>query len=424
MSRMLAMAMGALTISFVAAAALGQTSSLEGRLIDAVTGTPIADGIVTAGNREMRLGPSGTFQIRGAPRKILFRALGYRRATIFATDLTSTHGLVKLAPFTPKGLYLSVYGVGSPKLMGRAMAIINSGGANALVIDLKGDRGIIPFPSTVPLAVSAGARKITTIPDLAALIQRLHGSGIYVIARMVVFKDDPLAKARPDLAIRRGTELFRDREGLAWTDPFEPEVRAYNIDLAVEAARAGADEIQFDYLRFPDSSARLILSQPTTQANRVAAITRFLAEARQRLVPYNVFVAADIFGYVCWNLDDTGIGQRLEDMAPHVDYLSPMLYPSGYKFGIPGVKNPVANSYAIVRRSLTEARRRLGGSPRRFRPWLQAFKDYAFDHRPFDAHEVELQIRASQDFGSDGWMLWNANNAYSDAGLVGKEAIH
>ena len=393
--------------------------ALEGRLVDAATGAGVADGIVTVQSEEHRAGPAGEFHIDGAPAWVLARAPGYRAAAIPGAQLSNSHGVVRLAPFTPKALYLTVYGVGSSKLRGGALDIIRAGGANALVIDLKGDRGIVPYPTTVPLALTDGARRVTTIKDLPALVRELHADGAYLIARIVVFKDNPLASAHPDLAIRRpGGGLYKDREGLAWTDPFQPDVRAYNIDLAVEAARAGFDEIQFDYLRFPDASARLVLAQPSNQASRVAAIAGFLAEARRRLAPYNVFVAADIFGYVCWNTDDTGIGQRLEEIAPHVDYLSPMLYPSGYQYGIPGVKNPVANSYAIVHGSLAEAQRRLKISPKRFRPWLQAFKDYAFDYRAFDADEVALQVRAAEDFGSNGWMLWNANNVYSAAGLV------
>lgn len=408
----------ALGLAFFATCAIAQPVDHDGWLVDAASGTAVADGVVTIGDHETRLGAGGTFHIRGTPARILIRAPGYRRTAISAAEFASAHGVVRLTPFTPRALYLTVYGAGSQKLLGGAMAIIGAGGANALVIDLKGDRGLVPYPSAVSLATSIGARNVTTIPDLAALVQKLHGAGVYVIGRIVVFKDDPLARARPALAILRGKALFRDREHLAWTDPFQADVRSYNIDLAVEAAQAGVDEIQFDYLRFPDSSARLTFAQPTNQANRVAAITAFLAEARQRLVPYNVFTAADIFGYVCWNLDDSGIGQRLEDIAPRVDYLSPMLYPSGYRFGIPGVSNPVADSYAVVHGSLTEARRRLGGSSKRFRPWLQAFRDYAFDRRAFDADEVARQIGAAQDFGADGWMLWNANNVYTDAGLI------
>lgn len=388
---------------------------MTGRLLDASTGAPVRDGIVTVGNRETKLGADGLFQIPASAGRIQLRAPGYSRGSVSVADLVSAGGRVTLAPFTPHALYLSANGVGSSKLMAGVMAIVAGGGANALVIDLKGDRGTASWPAKAKLATVA--RK-PPIADLANLTRKLHTAGIYVIARIVVFKDSPLAQARPEFAAHLGKKLFKDREGANWTDPFEADVRDYNIDLAVEAAQAGVDEIQFDYLRFPDSSARLAFSQPTSSNARVAAITGFLAEARARLTPYNVFTAADIFGYVCWNSDDTGIGQRLEEVAGEVDYLSPMLYPSGFKFGIPGVRDPVADPYAIIHESLVRAQRRLGISPKRLRPWLQAFKDYAFDRRAFGAVEVALQVRAADDAGADGWMLWNASNKYGDTGLV------
>jgi hypothetical protein len=395
------------------------------RVVDAANGAAIRDAIVTVGKQELHNGGDGSFQVDRAATAVLARAPGYLAASVTGTDLDQSRGILKLKPFAPRALYLTVYGVGSKTLLNGALTIIRRGGANALVIDLKGDRGIVPFPSKVPLAATVGARKVTTIPDLTSFARRMHAAGIYLIARIVTFKDNPLASARTDLAILHGKgQLFRDREGLAWADPFSEVVRNYNIEIAIEAAEAGFDEIQFDYLRFPDSSARLILSKPTTQANRVQSIADFLAEARRRLTPYNVFLAADIFGYVCWNLNDTGIGQSLEAIAPQVDYLSPMLYPSGFQCGIPGVKNPVANAYAIVRGSLEEAQRRLKISPKRFRPWLQSFRDYAFDRRAFDADEVARQTQAASDFGSDGWMLWNARNTYFDAGLVAAPVGH
>lgn len=333
--------------------------------------------------------------------------------------LPASGGAIRLKPFEPKALYLTVYGIGSKSLREGALKLIRDGHANALVIDLKGDRGLVDYPSAVALAASSGARRLTTISDLPALVQSLHDGGIYAIARIVVFKDDLLANANPDLGVKLlNGRLFHDRERLAWTDPFRHEVWDYNISIAVEAARAGFDEIQFDYLRFPDSPQSLRLAKPANRASRVEAIAGFLAEARRRLTPYNVFLAADFFGYVCWNLDDTGIGQQLAEIAQSADYLSPMLYPSGFQFGIPGYKNPVSHPYEIVRRTLDQARERLGISAKRFRPWLQAFKDYAFDRRVFDADEVASQIRAAKDFGSDGWMLWNARNTYDGIGLA------
>ena len=156
---------------------------------------------------------------------------------------------------------------------------------------------------------------------------------------------------------------------------------------------------------------------PNTEENRVKAISGFLMEAKKRLKPYNVFLSADIFGYVCWNLNDTLIGQKLEELIVHLDYLSPMLYPSGFQYGIPGYRVPVANPYEIVYLSLKRAQERSHLSSVRFRPWLQAFRDYAFDRRFFNGIEIRSQIKAADQFGSHGWMLWNPCNVYSRYGL-------
>jgi hypothetical protein len=411
--------LGGLAALAAVLACAGSALALDGRIVDAASGAPIPDAYAAFAGGMAPADKSGAFHLAAAADRVFARAPGYRAASVTAADLARSGGVIKLTPFTPKALYLTVYGVGSRNLREGAMALIHNGSANALVIDLKGDRGIVPYPSREAQAVNPGARKLTTIPDLPAFVSGMHAQGVYLIARIVTFKDDTLATTRPDLAVKRNTgKPFRDREGLAWTDPFQGDVRAYNIALAAEAASAGFDEVQFDYLRFPDSSARLRLAEPSTMKTRTAAIAGFLADARRQLGPYNIYLGADIFGYVCWNQGDTGIGQALEAVAPNVDYISPMLYPSGFQFGIPGVRNPVANAYAIVRQSLAEAQTRLKVPPRHFRPWLQAFRDYAFDRRHFDAHEVAEQIRATEDFGSDGWMLWNASNVYSGDGLV------
>ncbi len=349
-----------LPVAFFCAVACGAIAALasaeetmRGRVLDAETRQPIAGAVVTTDGRTVETDVDGGFEVP----------------------------------------------VGTPEVLVRAV-------------------GQIPYPTTVPLAIAVGAQRPFTIPDPAALIGQLRARGIYLIARIVVFKDSPLATARPDLAVRRADgALFRDREHLAWTDPFRAEVRDYNVDVAVEAARLGFDEIQFDYVRFPDAVG-LRFAAPSTQASRVAAIGDLMREARRRLAPYNVFLSADVFGYVCWNPDDTLIGQRLEDLAPLVDYLSPMLYPSAFQFGIPGHRDPVAHPSEIVRKSLDEAQRRTGLPGVRFRPWLQAFKDYAFDRRVFGADEIQRQIQGAERAGSGGWMLWNPRNDYAATGLA------
>jgi hypothetical protein len=324
---------------------------------------------------------------------------------------------IRLSPIEPKALYLTVYGVGSKKLRESALKLIETTELNTLVIDVKGDRGFIPYPSKVPLASSIGGQKVILVKDIKGLVKTLKEKGIYTIARIVVFKDNLLGEARPDLAIRTAEgAIWRDQENLIWVDPTRKEIWDYNIAIAVEAARNGFDEIQFDYVRFPDCKG-LKFSLQNTEENRTGAISGFLHAAKEKLVPFNVFVAADVFGYVAWNLDDTKIGQKIDQIGAAVDYISLMLYPSGFQFGIPGYRNPVASSNRIVYLTLQQAKERTNLPAVRFRPWLQAFRDYAFDRRHFTGAEIREQINAAEDFGANGWMLWNPRNLYTGDGL-------
>lgn len=388
----------------------------SGTVLDAASRKPIAGAFVTLGKFVARTAPDGKFQIGGSGGRLGIRAYGHLRREVAASALAKD-ATILLEPFMPKALYLSFYGIGDKQLRESALSLIRETELNALVIDIKGDRGRVSFRSSTPLAAEVGAQKIITVKDLGALLGDLRARGIYTIARIVTFKDDPLASARPDLAIRAaGGAVWKDREGLAWVNPSSKTVWDYNIDLAVEAARAGFDEIQFDYVRFPDAPG-LAYPMPDTEENRVAAISGFLTEARKRLIPHNVFLAADIFGYAAWNSNDTHIGQKLENLAAVLDYLSLMLYPSGFQFGIPGYPNPVRHPREIVHLSLEKAQQRTGLPAVRFRPWLQAFRDYAFDQTPFEAEQIRAQIDAADSFGSDGWMLWNPHNIYSRDGL-------
>lgn len=387
--------------------------ALDGRVVDSATGVTIADATVTINAEVVQTGADGRFHAEAAGDRIQARAPGYKANALDLSAFGQAGNAISLTPFRAKALYLSSYSVAYPPKRNAALQLIRDAGLNAVVIDIKNDRGFVDYPSAVTLAGAIGARKLTTIHNPAALIQRLHEQHLYAIARIVTFKDNLLAAAHPEWAVKLNNgELYRDAEGTAWVDPFHQEVRDYNVALAVEAAQAGFDEIQFDYVRFPDA-VHLSLSQPNTQAARVATIGALLTEARQQLAPFNVYLSADVFGYVCWNLDDTHIGQKIDALMPLVDYLSPMLYPSGFQFGIPGFLDPVAHPYEIVHLSLERAEHRTGLPGVRFRPWLQDFKDYAFDRRRFEAADVAAQTRAADEADSAGWMLWNPRNNYT-----------
>lgn len=416
--RALALLLLALLPWLHAGAAYGPALQVNVRVVDAVTRRSIADAILTTGNKELRSDPHGFLSLDLADTDVVrVRAQGYVRADVPAQALRTPGAEVRLTPFRPKALYLSLYGIGDRKLRTAALALLETTELNALVIDLKGDRGLVPYRSTIALTTEIGAQRVITINDLPTLVTDLRQRGIYTIARIVVFKDTLLAMGRHALAVRRRDgSIFRDREGLAWTNPYSHDVWNYNIGVALEAAKAGFDEIQFDYVRLPDTTG-LAYDLPWTAQNREAAIDGFLREARKALTPFNVFLAADVFGYICWNPDDTKIGQKIEHLAGIVDYLSPMLYPSSFQFGIPGYRNPVEHPYQIVRQSLERARQRTQLPPVRLRPWLQAFRDYAFGGRPFTAGEIKSQIMAAEDFGANGWMLWNPHNQYSAVDL-------
>ena len=391
-------------------------ATVRGMVIDTDTkqGVPLA--YVVSGDITVRTDDEGRFTLPAAQagQKVGARLAGYRQQQ---TTLQASNTVLQLKRFQSRGIYLSAYGIGSSKLRGDALALIDQTDINTLVIDIKDDVGIVPYHSDAFAALGYPKQTVVTVRDMPALIKDLHDRGLYLIARIVTFKDEKMVQVKPQWAVRRNNgEIFRDREGLAWLDASIPAAWEPAITMAEEAAKLGFDEVQFDYVRFPDT-AGLKFSQPNVWEMRPFMISGFLDKAKHRLAKYNVYVSADIFGYVCWNANDTQIGQQLEMLSDRIDYLSPMLYPSGFTWGIPGHTMAVGSPYEIVHHSLQAAIDRSGMAGVRFRPWLQAFKDYAFDRRVFSDKEIRAQIQASDAVRTGGWLLWNAGNHYTTAGL-------
>lgn len=393
---------------------------ITGEIRDATSGAPLVGASVWADGVEAITDAGGRFALTSVPagRDLVIRMPGYERLRIVPDGPRMS---LRLRPQVVKAAYLTYYGVYDREIRTRVLDLIDTTELNGLVIDVKGDRGLIPYRTAVPLALEAGAQGPVMIRDMSGFLADLKGRGIYTIARIVVFKDHVLAHHRPDLAVidARTGRPWTDREGLAWVDPFREEVWDYAISIAKEAAAKGFDEIQFDYARFPTDGpigdARY--ARAGTQETRLGAISGFFARARRELWPTGVYLAADVFGYAAFNTNDTDVGQRLEELAPHLDFISLMTYPSGYHLGIPGYRLPVAHPYEIVRESVRLARERTGRYPVKIRPWIQDFRDYAFDHRPFGAPEVQAQMRGAEDAGAAGWMLWNPMNRYTAEAL-------
>jgi hypothetical protein len=403
----------------------GEPRAVSGRVLDAGTGAPLRGASIWAGPAEIVTDAEGRFAT--APVEpgttVWVKTPGYERKKLSADAADVT---VKLARHAVRAAYLTYYGVADRGIRQRVLDLVARTELNAVVIDIKGDRGLIPYRTSVPAALDAGAQGPVIIKDFDEQLAAWKAQGIYTVARIVAFKDNVLASRRPDLAVidTRTGKPWIDRENLAWVDPFREEVWDYIIAVAKEAALKGFDEIQFDYVRFPTDGklAAARYSQPNSPATRLPAIAAFLAKARRELGPTGVFLAADIFGYTAFNANDTDIGQRIEEISVSLDYICPMVYPSGYHLGIPGVRNPVVNPYEIVKESVRLTRQRSQNPAAQVRPWLQDFKDYAFDRRIFGPGEVRAQIRGSDDGGGSGWMLWNPKNDYTGAALRPKTA--
>ena len=120
--------------------------------------------------------------------------------------------------------------------------------------------------------------KENTLRNLKAFVDTLHAHQIYAVARVVVFKDPVLSKAKPDWSIRQPNgSLWVDKAGNTWVSSWDKEVWDYNLDISEEVARAGFDEIQFDYVRFPEPYKSLPAQvHPEAQGDRTDAIAAFL----------------------------------------------------------------------------------------------------------------------------------------------------
>ncbi len=382
------------------------------RIFDKETLQPVANAIISDQLGTFTSDTAGNVTIKTLEKELFIKACGYKQRSI-----DPTAGTVFLEPFVPKALYLSFWAASSEKRLNRILDLAENTEINTVIIDVKNEYGDLLYKSRVEQAEKIGAHKNRTVYNIDKFIARLKKKNLYIIGRVVVFKDERLSQNRHDLALKdTNGSIWRNHEKLAWVDPFETEVHGYVSAIAADAASRGFDEINFDYVRFP-LKKELLYKKKLNQTNRVNAITQFLKTANEALRPYNVYTSVDTYGYVCWNENDTNIGHTVNSLSKHCDYIAPMLYPSGFGAGIMGFKDPTDHPYAIINASINEAVKKSDVSAARFRPWLQSFKDYGFDRKFFRSKEVSEQIKGAQDALCSGWMLWNPSSRFSAKGL-------
>ncbi len=303
----------------------------------------------------------------------------------------------------------------------KALAICESTEVNALVIDIKNDDGLVAWKSDIEIVNQIGSNWSSPLKDYEKLIEYLKSQDIYCIARIVAFKDPYFARAMNGHAIQLlNGGVYKDDAGIAWVNPFDKYVWQYIVSISQEAALRGFDEIQYDYVRFPDHAADY---NPITQfpgrdgRDKDEAIEEFLEYANSELLPYNVHISADVFGVATRSWDDKpeDIGQTWRKIANQSDYICPMIYPSHYGPGIYGYAVPDRQPYHVSRLALMEAIERNAAQrhPGIIRPWFQGFTaNWIKGSIPYDAKAISDQIVAAMELGIDEYIIWNASNNY------------
>jgi hypothetical protein len=334
--------------------------------------------------------------------------------------------LIPPAPLVPtpsplRGLYVNRWAAVGQK-MWQLIDVAKRTEVNALVIDVKDDRGYVLYRSRVPLAREIGADTVAPMraDRMRAILDTMRAYGIYPIARIVVMKDPVLARKKSDWSIKRGSDgkPWLDKAGNPWLDPHQRGPWQYAVDLACEAIDLGFSEVQYDYVRFPDerrilTEAMFPLAQGRDRASVIRDQLRFL---RGSLRPYDVPITADVFGLTTSDSTDMGVGQLWEKFVDAVDVVLPMTYPSHYARGNYGLKRPNAAPYRVIDNAMKDAKRRSEGiaNAAKVIPWYQ---DFTLGPPRYGPAQVRAQIQAGYDNGVRDWMLWNPGSRYTLSAL-------
>ncbi|MGX7169162.1 putative glycoside hydrolase [Facklamia hominis] len=335
-----------------------------------------------------------------------------------------------------KGIYLPQSVFGDPEQFKQLIDYIDQTALNAVVIDFKDDYGNIL--SDVDTKNELIQKHVTGNVDYKQILKELEKHQIYPIARIVTFKDNRLSDDKPDFSFKDSQtgEIWQDGNGSQFINPFLKDVWDYNVQVAIEAAKLGFKEVQFDYVRFPEGFetfasqltydlgdfAAYVTDDPEKFGQeRVYAINGYLEYAKDQLAPYGADISADVFGYTAIaqnSADVRGIGQDFKDMAERVDVISSMIYPSHWGPGFFGIAYPDLEPYNLVNQYIYSEKLLLDtvSNPVVTRPWLQDFTSYGMPAGTFQEYgptQVQQQIVALEENGVHEFLLWNANGIYT-----------
>lgn len=274
---------------------------------------------------------------------------------------------------------------------------------NLAVLHAKDPMGRLFWKSENSMAKKIGASASNA--SLETAIPILKQKGIWTAAKLDVFQDSLLVTNNPEMGVMdsESGQLWADRKGLHWANPYDRRVWDYTIALCQELIERGVDEIQFDYVRFPSDGNLSTIEYPVVidGITKAECIGKFLAHANAKLKPSGILVSVDLFGMTAWKTEDFGVGQVLERITPHVDVICPMFYPSHFPENFLNLKNPGQYPYEILKSSLEEMKKRTG---KEIRPWIQGFW--------YTPEEIDAQLQGVFDNNIQDWTVWNPSGRY------------
>jgi len=383
----------------------GSVAVVRGLVDDAET--------LTANGEPIEIEPGGAFTVEVPPDStglelVAVDAAGHPTS---ATVQLTTEPTAANYPRTA-AVHVTARGWADPAIREQILSVARSGRINAVQLDIKDESGAIGYDSGVELATAVGSARGHY--DARAALDELHALGVRVIGRIVCFLDPALASwawdnERYELTVlsRSGGALANEYGTAAFTNFANPEVRQYQIDLAVEAANLGFDEILYDYVRRPEGDLDAMFL-PGLSAAPDVAIAWFVADTVQALEANDTMLGVSVFGIAATRPQQ--IAQDIRLLAPLVDYVAPMVYPSHWGAGEYGIADPVRQPGDIVTASVTDFHEIVAGSGAAVVPWLQ---DFSTGEVRYGAAEVGAQIDATLATGSPGFLLWNPDSTYT-----------
>jgi hypothetical protein len=325
------------------------------------------------------------------------------------------------AALNREGIYLPVNHAMDSRSLQPYLDTIQKGALNMIVIDMKDDYGRLRFTPNNP-AISGKGRVFRPL-DIDVFLADMKGRGIYTIARVVVFKDPELAakengrfavwdrsKAQAWVGYNSDKSIIDER----WVDPYSEEVWEYIAATAEELHERGFDEIQFDYIRFPTDGVNLGDARYRWQEQGMdmeSAILSFLRHVRARV---KAPISIDIYGANGWYRTGARTGQEVELLAPWVDVICPMYYPSHFEQHFLAQHPPELRPWRIYYHGTLRTVRIARGQAI-IRPYAQAFfLNVSYDRKYYNPEYVLRQVEGVRAAGSGGLTYWNNVGRYDD----------